>query len=108
MLRVGERDLRQVDFEWNEHKDRANRRKHGVSFAEAREIFEGPVPTWVDDRQDYGEERYLPIGALSQTAVIVVAHTRRYGKTRLISARRANRKERTLYHAYLEKTAPRD
>ncbi|NIR29201.1 MAG: BrnT family toxin [Gammaproteobacteria bacterium] len=54
--------------------------------------------TWLDDRQDYGEDRYLSIGALSQTAIIVVAHTDRNGKTPLISARRANRKERTLYH----------
>jgi len=97
-----------MDFERDEHKDRANRRKHGVSFVEAREIFEGPVLTWLDDRQDYGEERYLSIGALSQSAVIVVTHTHRNGKTRLISARRANRKERTLYHAYLEKAASRD
>lgn len=90
-----------AEFEWDEAKNLANIRKHGIRFALAKRIFEGPVLSRLDQRRQYGEERYLSIGEVEQ-ALIVVAHTRREGRTRLISARPASRRERQVYHEYRE------
>ena len=84
-------------FEWDEAKNQANIRKHGVSFETARRTFDGPVLTWVDERMDYGGVRHVSIGKVGN-AVVVVAHTDRDGRMRLISARPASRKERQAYH----------
>ncbi len=95
-------------FEWDKKKNAANRKKHGISFEEAKEIFDGPVLTRLDDRREYGETRRISIGALSDAVVIVVAHTDRAEKIRIISARKANRNEREVYYEYLEKALGRD
>jgi uncharacterized DUF497 family protein len=95
-------------FEWDKKKNAANRKKHGISFGEAKEIFDGPVLTRLDNRREYGETRRISIGALSDAVVIVVAHTDRAGKIRIISARKANRNEREVYYEYLEKALGRD
>ncbi|RMB08195.1 BrnT family toxin [Eilatimonas milleporae] len=84
-------------FEWDEKKNRANVEKHGVGFKTASRIFEGPVLSAIDDRTDYGEVREISIGAIDGIVVLVVVHTDRDGKTRIISARRANRAERQRY-----------
>ena len=85
-------------FEWDEVKNQANIRKHGIDFETARRIFDGPILTWRDRRKDYGEERHLAIGCVDHEAVIVVVWTNRAGRIRLISARPASRKERQAYH----------
>lgn len=85
-------------FEWDDHKNAANAKKHGIRFENAIGIFQGPVLTWIDDRADYGETRHISIGALEGVLVIVVVHTARRKATRIISARRANRRERKRYH----------
>jgi uncharacterized DUF497 family protein len=92
-----------MEFEWDDEKDRANLGKHGISFDEAKHIFDGPVLTRADNRLDYGEEREISIGMLSPYALLVVAHTARGHKTRLISARKANRPERKVYYDHLER-----
>ena len=51
-----------MTFEWDEAKNQANVRKHGVDFKTAKRIFEGLVVTRVDQRKDYGEDRYITIG----------------------------------------------
>lgn len=89
-----------MEFEWDERKNQANRAKHGISFEEAVVIFEGPILTLPDDRFDYGEPRVISIGSAGSELFLTVVHTDRNGKTRVISARRANRRERSLYHAY--------
>jgi uncharacterized DUF497 family protein len=66
-------------FEWDEEKDQANRAKHGISFEEAKAIFDGPILTAPDDRQDYGEERFISYGQLGTLVVVVVVHTSRRG-----------------------------
>lgn len=90
-----------TEFEWDEAKNLANIRKHGISFTVAKRIFEGSVLSRLDRRREYGEERYLSIGEVEQ-ALIVIAHTRRAGRTRLISAQPASRRERQVYHEYHE------
>lgn len=74
--------------------------KHGIRFEDASLIFSGIVLTAVDKRHDYGEERRISIGAIGDIIVIVVVHTNRSGKIRIISARRANKKERSSYHEF--------
>lgn len=91
-------------FEWDEYKDAENRRKHGISFPEAVQIFDGPVLTKVDERFSYGEVREVSFGLLGGIVVLSVAHTERCGRIRLISARLATRNERRRFYAYLERT----
>ena len=93
-----------MQFEWDEEKDRANRTKHGISFEEAKIIFEDPVLTAPDDREDYGEERFVSYGQLGALVIVAVVHTSRGGRIRLISARKANREERQAYYEHLEET----
>lgn len=87
-------------FEWDEDKNRLNIRKHGISFETAKLMFEGKFLRQRDCRWDYGEDRYISIGRV-EGAVIVVAHTERGGRSRIISARPASRKERKAYHERL-------
>lgn len=91
-------------FQWDEPKNQENLRKHGISFEEASQIFEGPVFNAVDERFDYDETREISMGFIGGMVVLNVAHTDRDGVTRIISARRATKKERTLFYAYLERT----
>lgn len=97
-----------VEFEWDDAKDRANFEKHGIRFDEARHIFDGPVLTRADERADYGEVREISLGLLSPAAPLLVVHTARGEKTRLISARKANRRERKIYYEFLERTLEGD
>ena len=87
--------------EWDDAKNRQNIEKHGVSFDLAQRIFDGPVLTWIDDRQDYGELREISIGKVDGAIMLTVAHTDRSGVRRLISARRASRRERSRYEEAL-------
>lgn len=95
-----------LQFEWDDDKDKANRAKHGIGFQEAAVIFTHPLVTAQDDRRDYGEKRFISYGRIGKSIVFVVVHTRRLGRIRLISARKANRKERRAYYEYLTKTDP--
>ncbi len=93
-----------MQFEWDDTKNRANISKHGVSFEIAQRIFEGPHLTRSDTRRNYGEDRYISVGEVDGMAVVVVAHTGRESRTRLISARPASRKERQAWHEHLRQT----
>ena len=88
-------------FDWDPAKNETNLKKHGISFDEARHIFDGPILTRADDRHEYSENRDISLGILSFDAVHVVVHTKRAGKIRLISARKANRRERKVYYDHL-------
>ncbi len=84
----------------------ANGQTHGIDFDEAQEYFRGLVFTAPDNRMDYGEERLISIRLIN--GVVVVVHTERDGRTRIVSARKANRKERQTYNDQLEKTQSRN
>lgn len=90
-----------MDFEWDDAKAALNLRKHGIAFEDAAYVFLDPGRVdMVDDRDDYGEERWLSIGWVNP-ALLVVAHAERgiYGDViRIISARKANAQERAFYH----------
>jgi uncharacterized DUF497 family protein len=92
-------------FEWDEAKNAANRRKHGISFEEAAHVFRDPFHLSVQDRHEGGEERWQTIGMIGQLLAVLVAHTYRLagedGLTieciRVISARRATKAQRRRY-----------
>lgn len=71
-----------MEFEWDEEKNRANLEKHGISFDEAKHIFNGPILTRVDDRRDYGEVQEISLGLLSPDVPVMVVHTRRATRKR--------------------------
>jgi uncharacterized DUF497 family protein len=80
-------------FEWDETKAAANYANHGVSFETAREVFKDPFAIErLDDRESYGEERFILIG-MAEGAVLTIVHTERARRFRLISARRATKHE---------------
>jgi uncharacterized DUF497 family protein len=93
-----------MGFEWETDKNAANRAKHGISFEEAQRIFAGPILTTIDDREAYGEVREMSLGMLSPDALLVVVHTKRSDNTRLMSARKANRRERQILYDDLATT----
>jgi uncharacterized protein len=85
-------------FEWDDAKPAANLAKHGVSFEQAREAFSDPFAIdFVDDREDYGEQRVMLLGMVG-SRLLIVAHTSRGDKVRIISAREAEPHERRRHH----------
>lgn len=94
-----------MDFEWDEAKNAANVRKHGIDFADAVKIFDAWTLTIVDDRFDYGEVRSISTGPMASSLVTTVVHTDRKNRIRLISARPASAKERIRYETAL-RSAP--
>jgi uncharacterized DUF497 family protein len=82
-------------FEWDQRKDSANRRKHGVGFAEASTVFGDPLSITIPDPdRAIDEERLVIIGISDQRKLLVVVHTVRGERIRLISARPATKPER--------------
>jgi uncharacterized protein len=82
-------------FTWYERKRTSNLRDHGFDFRDARRVFEGPTYTFEDDRLDYDEERFLTLGFLDGTVVSIV-HTESPLVIRVISFRRATRREEAI------------
>jgi hypothetical protein len=90
-----------IFFEWDEAKAESNRRKHGVSFDLAVQVFDDPDILAEQDRIVDGESRWRSIGMAAGIAILVVGHTvRGEGEDeiiRIITARKATRKEREKY-----------
>ena len=85
-----------VNIVWDESKRLSNLKKHGVDFSEITSVFEGPTLFFLDDRFDYGEDRFVTIGA-SNGAVFTLVHTETANELRLISARKATQNEETKF-----------
>lgn len=88
-------------YEWGETKNQENLLKHGLSFDDAEIVFAGPCVTFEDNRFDYGEPRFITLGHL-EGRVLVVAHTPRGARMRIISMRKGNRREEKDYQERLE------
>lgn len=85
-------------FEWDEIKAKANFKKHKVSFEEGKTIFNDPfLFTFPDDKHSVNEERFINIGLSAQGHILVLTHTERKGKIRIISCRKATPRERSFY-----------
>ncbi len=87
-----------MKFEWDFRKEESNLLKHGVSFHEAGTALGDPLSvTFPDSESSVGEARYITIGESVTGKLLVVVHTDRYENIRIISARKATRKERRFY-----------
>ena len=84
-------------FEWDAAQNRANWKKHAIRFETATRIFNGPVIQALDEREECGEERFIAIGEVDGR-VVVVTFTLRGKHARLISARKATRREAQEYY----------
>ena len=82
--------------EWDEAKRTENLRKHGIDFSGLEIFFEGYTVTVEDDRFHYGEQRFVTFGIL-EGRVLAVVHTERGDTLRIISARKATRREEQSY-----------
>lgn len=87
-----------MNFEWDEDKAAANRSKHGVSFEEAKTVFDDRlyVDFYDPDHSDE-EDRYIIVGASRRGRLLIVSYTERGDAIRLISAREVTRGEREVY-----------
>jgi len=89
-------------FTWDEKKRRLNLAKHSVDFRDASEIFDGPLVTVEDTREDYREPRYVALGLL-QGVVVSVAYTERRDEVRIISIRKALKYEARFFFSQVGK-----
>lgn len=87
-----------LQFEWDDTKAARNLTDHGVGFETATSVFDDPFALeWLDNREDYGEDRYVILGMVDGR-LLYVAYTPRGDNIRIISARGAEPYERRAYH----------
>lgn len=87
-----------MEFEWDEAKAAANLAKHGVSFEEAKTVFDDRLYVdFYDPKHSLNERRYIIIGQSNQRRVLIVSYTERHDAIRLINARELTRGERRDY-----------
>ncbi len=87
-------------YTWHELKRQNNLSRRGLDFAEAEKIFAGPIFTFEDDREDYGEQRWVTIGLLRESVVVIV-HTETKKEIRIISMRKATKNEQIIFFGNL-------
>ena len=92
-------------YEWDENKNSINKKKHGISFEEAKSVFYDMNALVIDDpdHSDIQEERFIILGVSEESNLLVVCHCYRKSETviRIISARHATKRETGQYHEYL-------
>ena len=87
-------------FEWDEEKAASNVEKHGVSFQVASTIFMDSLSSTISDPlHSFEEQRFITIGESTEREILVVVHTQRDTKIRIISAREATRREHQSYES---------
>jgi uncharacterized protein len=93
-----------VKVEWDEAKSHANRRKHGISFEEAVELFasRSDYLEIFDETHSESEDRFIAIGPVSRGLIVVVWAAGNDDTLRIISARLASDREQALYRSYME------
>jgi uncharacterized protein len=95
-----------VEFEWDDEKDLSNQRKHGLSFQEARRLFESGVDYLeiFDGEHSDSEDRFIAIGPLGDRLVVVVYTEPEENVVRIIGARLASNRERDLFRSRMDTT----
>lgn len=88
----------ELEFEWDEDKAAANLAKHRVSFLTAAEVFANEILERIDDREDYGEVRWIALGRVEAEVFGVVFTWRGDKLIRIISAQKASKDEREIYY----------
>lgn len=92
--------IKPIQFTWDENKNEINKKKHGISFEEATEVFSDDNAILFDDPDhSLEEDRFLIIGAIKSSKICIVSHCYKDDDNiiRLISAREATKRERTVY-----------
>jgi uncharacterized DUF497 family protein len=93
------RSIIRLEFEWHDAKAEATLEAHGVSFDLAKTVFKDPFAIeFLDDRENYGEERLVIIGMAEGPILLYVAFTERKDRIRIISARRTTQHEQDDYY----------
>jgi len=91
-----------LEFEWDPVKAKSNLQKHQVSFEEASTVFNDPLfITFLDVEHSSDEERYITMGLSRRRRLLLVAHTDRQERIRIISAREATKNEQRFYEEEL-------
>jgi uncharacterized DUF497 family protein len=96
-----------VEVEYDKRKHLENLEKRCLGFDVAAGLFNGTVVEALDERQDYGEDRFIALGMVDGR-VLVVVYTWRQERRRIISARKANKDEQEIYHEALARYGPPD
>ena len=92
-----ETTINEMVFEWDDEKNRINLRKHGVDFKDAAQVFfDDNRIEWFDEEHSDDEDRWQVIGMVNE--ILFVIYTERDEKTRIISARKADKAERREYY----------
>ena len=91
-----------MDYIWDEQKSELNLNRHNIDFADAHRIFLTPVLTTLDDRFDYGEDRWAGLGLLDGRVVKVIFTEPDEETRRIISVRKALQHERKQYEQFLQ------
>lgn len=86
-----------MKFEWDKQKNKANIEKHGLDFADAHKVFKSPMLVRIDDREDYGEDRWIGIGLMVMRVVVIVFTEPKESTIRIISFRKATTDECRRY-----------
>ena len=89
-------------FTWDEKKRRLNLAKHGIDFHDAEMIFDGPLVTVEDRREDYGARRYVALGFLAEV-VVSLTYSERGDRIRIISIRKALKHETRFFFSQIGK-----
>ena len=92
--------MSELRFEWDERNNRANQRKHGVAFEEARSVFfDQQAVEFYDDEYGESEDRFLLLGVSATLRILMVCHCLREGGNviRIVSARKATKNEQREY-----------
>ncbi|MBF0327879.1 MAG: BrnT family toxin [Nitrospirae bacterium] len=90
-----------MKYEWDEEKRTENIKKHGVDFVDAVDFVWDTALIGVDKRQDYGEQRYKSLGFIDDRLYCLV-YTLRSTVVRIISLRKANKRERSVYEKIIQ------
>ena len=96
--------MKQLEFDWDTAKSSSNKKKHGISFDEAQTVFNDPNARLISDPDHSGDEdRFVLLGMSEHLRILVVCHCYRENgiQIRIISARRAKRKEIEIYEEHL-------
>jgi uncharacterized protein len=91
-----------MNFEWDERKNEINFAKHGFDFIDASRVFDLPMVIDLDEREVYGEDRWIGIGLLDGRVVVVIYTEPNEETIRIISLRKALSHERKQYEQYIK------
>ncbi len=86
-----------MKFIWDRRKNQLNIKKHGLDFADAWKVFESPMLVGIDERENYGEDRWIGIGSMDNRVMVIVFTELNEDTIRVISFRKATTYERIKY-----------